>query len=188
MVINTEDYLQVREAVDFLRARGLKRSEMWLKLQIMYERVESLKVFSSLLLPKKDLIRLAQDEKEKERAKPRRSSAIRAAAIMILLMAGARPLLAFDAHQIVSAIYWVEGGPKASSPYGVLAVPCATKKECKRVCLNTVKNTRQRWHEAGRPGDFLDFLADRYCPPSVDKNGNLRWKKNIRAIIKKGKR
>jgi len=31
---------------------------------------------------------------------------------------------------------------------------------------------------------FLDYLADKYCPPSVDKQGNINWKKNIHKLVK----
>ena len=32
--------------------------------------------------------------------------------------------------------------------------------------------------------EFVHFLADRYCPPSVDPLGNQRWKKNMTSILK----
>lgn len=89
-----------------------------------------------------------------------------------------------EAHRIVDAIYRVEGGPKARKPYGILSVNVSSHAEARRVCYNTVQNNHNRWLRAGRPGSYLDFLADRYCPPSVDPTGNRNWKRNIRAILR----
>ena len=85
--------------------------------------------------------------------------------------------------RVVSAIYRVEGGAKTKYPYGIKSVKVAGTAEAKRVCRTTVRNNWERWEKAGRPGDFLDFLGDRYCPPSVDPQGNFRWKNNIHQII-----
>jgi len=49
----------------------------------------------------------------------------------------------------------------------------------------TVRNQRQRHqtHNCGKT--FLDCLADRYCPPECDSEGNVAWKINIRFWVKK---
>lgn len=86
--------------------------------------------------------------------------------------------------RVVNAIYRVEGGEKARSPYGVLSVKVKSPADARRVCENTVRNNWTRWEKAGRPGHFLDFLADRYCPPSADPKGNRNWKKNIHLLVK----
>lgn len=87
----------------------------------------------------------------------------------------------FDA--IVDAIYIVEGGNKTRFPFGIKSVNCSGYDDCRQVAANTVINNYKRWEKAGRPGEYLDFLADRYCPPSVDKQGNENWKKNMRRIL-----
>lgn len=92
--------------------------------------------------------------------------------------------MALDADRIADAIWRVEGGAKARVPYGILSVPVRDAAEARRVCLNTIRNNHRRWIKAGRPGDYLDFLADRYCPPSVDPVGNRNWKRNLRQILK----
>ena len=89
-----------------------------------------------------------------------------------------------QASAIVDAIYRVEGGAKARAPFGILSVRVSTLEEARRVCYNTVQNNHDRWLRAGRPGEYLDFLADRYCPAAADAAGNRNWKKNIRAILK----
>jgi hypothetical protein len=91
-----------------------------------------------------------------------------------------------EASRIVDAIYRVEGGPKAKVPYGILSIPVRDAAHARRICTNPVQNNHDRWVKAGRPGEYLDFLADRYCPPSADLTGNRNWKRNIRAILKGG--
>ncbi len=84
-----------------------------------------------------------------------------------------------------NAIYTVEGGANARVPYGVLSVRVSGADEARRVCENTVRNSYTRWVKAGRHEVFLDFLADRYCPPAADAAGNARWKTNMRKLILK---
>lgn len=96
------------------------------------------------------------------------------------------PARADDAEyvsNVVAAIYRVEGGDKTKYPYGIKSVKVSGKDEAKRVCENTVRNNLARWRKAGAKGEYLDFLADRYCPPSADPKGNLNWKNNIKLII-----
>jgi hypothetical protein len=93
------------------------------------------------------------------------------------------PASALDAERIADAIWRVEGGHRARVPYGILSVKVKNAAEARRVCLNTIRNNHRRWIAAGRPGDYLDFLADRYCPPSVDPVGNRNWKHNIKSLL-----
>ncbi len=96
------------------------------------------------------------------------------------------PILAMEnteVERIADAIYKVEGGKKARAPYGILSVKVKGEVEARRVCQNTIKNNHSRWIKAGRPGNYIDFLADRYCPPSADLKGNSNWKKNIRKFL-----
>ena len=87
-------------------------------------------------------------------------------------------------NSVVDAIYLAEGGSCAKVPYGILSVKVSSKEEARRVCYNTVKNNWRRWEDAGKPGLYTDFLADRYCPKSADPQGNINWKKNIVRILK----
>jgi len=43
----------------------------------------------------------------------------------------------------------------------------------------TIIKNRVRWSDAGKQNDFINFLADRYCPKECDLVGNLNWKKNV---------
>lgn len=88
------------------------------------------------------------------------------------------------AERIVDAIWFIEGGQQAKSPYGILSVKVRDKDHARSICKRTVVNNYARWEKAGRPGRYFDFLADRYCPPSADRVGNRNWKRNIRALMK----
>lgn len=88
--------------------------------------------------------------------------------------------------QIVGAIYRAEGGPRARKPFGILSVPCSGYEECREICYNTVRNNYFRWIRAGRPGDYLEFLARRYAPVGAanDPSGlNRHWLKNVRHFL-----
>jgi len=102
----------------------------------------------------------------------------------LLFMLAGLPLLAATDDEIANAIYKLEGGAKAKAPYGILSLKVSSPAMARRICMTTIRNSRARWLKAGRPGDELDFLADRYCPPSADKVGNARWKVNIHKLTK----
>lgn len=89
-----------------------------------------------------------------------------------------------EATRIADAIYIVEGGAKAKVPYGILSVGVRDEKHARQICLNTIRNTHERWIKAGRKGDFLHYLADRYCPPT-DSVGNRNWKRNMKLVLNK---
>lgn len=90
--------------------------------------------------------------------------------------------------QVTDAIYLAEGGARAKKPFGILSVPCYDYETCRVIAYNTVRNNFKRWQAAGRPGEYLDFLADKYCPPSVDPQGNRNWKRNVRAILRRNEK
>lgn len=85
-------------------------------------------------------------------------------------------------QKVVDAIYLAEGGAKAKVPYGILSVKVRSKEHARQVCERTVRNNWRRWEDAGRPGDFISFLGARYCPPSTDPVGHVRWVRNVTAI------
>jgi len=87
-------------------------------------------------------------------------------------------------EQIADAIYRAEGGARACVPYGILSVKVKDAADARHICLNTIRNNRRRWQAAGRPGDHIDYLADRYVPKSVDSQGNINWKRNVKFFLK----
>jgi hypothetical protein len=101
---------------------------------------------------------------------------------------GAKPAGKLTANQVNSltdAICKAEGGAKAKSPCGVLSVKVKSEAEARHVVENTIRNNYDRWTKAGAKGDFVDFLADKYCPPSADPKGNKNWKRNVKKLWKK---
>jgi len=85
-------------------------------------------------------------------------------------------------EKIVDAVYKIEGGAKARKPFGILSVPCKDFDDCRRVCKNTVQNNYKRWTKAGRPGDYLAFLAARYAPVQCHPL-NKNWLPNLRKEL-----
>ncbi len=85
-----------------------------------------------------------------------------------------------NANKLANIIYKIEGGANTKYPYGIKSIKTSNPRQ---VCINTIKNTYVRWQNRGKTNEFLFFLADRYCPPSCDKQGNLNWKKNINKMV-----
>lgn len=87
--------------------------------------------------------------------------------------------------QIADAIYLAEGGPRAKVPYGILSVKVSNEAEARKVCLRTI---RHAWidYQIDKPKyGFIDYLGDRYCPPSVDPVGNRNWKRNVKFFLER---
>jgi hypothetical protein len=101
------------------------------------------------------------------------------------------PMPQGEAERIADAIYTAEGGAKAKVPYGIMSVKVANAQEARKVALNTIRNNWERWHEAGKPGDYLEFLAKRYAPEGAANDPselNKNWLKNVRAGLAKTKK
>jgi hypothetical protein len=88
----------------------------------------------------------------------------------------------FDVGKLVAAIYRAEGGPAARVPFGILSVPVSGFAEARQVCFNTVNDSLTKWNQAGRPGEFIPWLASTYCPVASDPTGNANWIHNVTAI------
>lgn len=92
------------------------------------------------------------------------------------------------AERVADAIYRAEGGAATRHPYGVLSVKVSGEAEARRVCLNSIRNSRGRWEKAGRPGPWLDYFAKRWCPVGAENdssNLNINWLKNVRFFLVK---
>lgn len=87
-----------------------------------------------------------------------------------------------DFSKIADAIYKAEGGAKAKKPFGILSVPCEGYTDCRRICLNTIRNNYRRWQNAGNPGEYLEFLASRYAPIEAHPI-NKNWLPNVKKIM-----
>jgi hypothetical protein len=105
--------------------------------------------------------------------------------VLIFLLCGCQ-LIAdnIDVNKLADVIYIIEGGKNTKYPYGITSIDTnGNTVKARRICINTIRNTHKRWIAANKPIHFLDYLANRYCPPNIDKLGNIRWKINIRKFL-----
>lgn len=89
----------------------------------------------------------------------------------------------YTEDQIADAIYWAEGGPKTSHPYGILAHYKHTTP--RQACINTIRHAQKDWNGKG---DFIAFLGSRYCPVGAanDPRGlNRNWIKNVKYFLER---
>lgn len=135
---------------------------------------------------KSDAKARASRENGKLGGRPKKMKSIIAIATLML---AATVVIAqrINVERMADAIFRSEGGDKARVPYGVLSVKVKDKADARRICINTIRNNITRWEKAGKPGDYIDFLANRYCPPSADPVGNRNWKRNVTAIYNQSK-
>ena len=90
--------------------------------------------------------------------------------------------------EIANAIWYSEGAESTRYPYGIMSVKVKDANEARRVCLNTIRNNRKRFKSQTIYTNYLEFLADRYCPKKHDAVGNINWKKNVRNLLKNPRR
>lgn len=84
---------------------------------------------------------------------------------------------------IADAIRLAEGRTRGVHRYGIRTA--RSEADGRRTCLLTIEANRGRWKASGARGEFVDFLADRYCPPSCDPVGNRKWKRNVKLFLSK---
>lgn len=89
--------------------------------------------------------------------------------------------------QFCDAVYIAEGGQKAKKPYGILSVPCNTESECRKICINSVRNNLKRFNNQSKYDDYIDFFGSRWCPVGAENDPtglNKYWINNVRLILK----
>lgn len=88
---------------------------------------------------------------------------------------------------LANAIYWAEGGEKASHAYGILAHYKNTSD--RQACINTIHGAKHRYIKEGSKEDFILYLSRSYCPIGAknDPTGlNVHWVKNVRYFLNRG--
>ena len=93
-------------------------------------------------------------------------------------------LSAAQERRLIIAIRKVEG-THSRHPYGILSTHSQVK--ARRICMATVRRLRLEWESSPASQhrvDWLDYLADGYCPSATDPVGNQNWKNNIHKLIK----
>jgi hypothetical protein len=99
---------------------------------------------------------------------------------LILLWHGVARSEEISVERLADAIYHAEGGAKTRHPYGILAKYKHTTP--RQACINTINSNYKRWVKAGKPGKFISWLGNTYCPVGAanDPTGlNKNWKRNV---------
>lgn len=94
----------------------------------------------------------------------------------------------YSLEQWADAIYSAEGGSKTRHPYGILTKYKHTSP--RQACINTIINKHKVWVKAGKPGQYIDYLANKYAPLNVanDPSGlNRHWRKNVQYFLARNK-
>lgn len=106
--------------------------------------------------------------------------ALAALAFIVKTPAPAQPC---PSAAILDAIWHIEGGRRASSPYGVLCCTWRQPIRARRLASNIVHSACCEWNTLDLPkkntSEFFSILAQKYCP-SDRKN----WAKNLRSRLK----
>lgn len=103
-------------------------------------------------------------------------------------------IMGYTTDQWATAIYHAEGGDKAQYPYGIRSVKCDTKKECRAICVRTIRNNFKRYNTYGskRFATYINFLGSVYCPTkgnslsASEQRVNGNWIKNVKYYLAKG--
>jgi hypothetical protein len=82
---------------------------------------------------------------------------------------------------IADAVYRVEGGVHTKHPYGIM---CQISNP-RHTCCVTINHAFKDWRRLGDTNNFIDFLANRYCPMQCDPVGNRNWKHNMHSILER---
>ncbi|MFA5298149.1 MAG: hypothetical protein WC389_08085 [Lutibacter sp.] len=99
-----------------------------------------------------------------------------------------------DNNDLADAIFQAEGGYKAEYLYGIRSVKYKDEADARRICLNTIRNNKVRFLKQDKYKDYLEFLANRYCPAkgksltTAEKKLNCNWLKNVRYFLAQRKR
>lgn len=100
--------------------------------------------------------------------------------IALLRSYGAMPF--DDVNKLANAIYRIEG-VDSKYPYGIKSITTTNKAQARQICITTIRNNHSRWLNQNKEKYYLFFLADKYCPPSADRRGNLHWRTNVVSIM-----
>lgn len=91
---------------------------------------------------------------------------------------------AIEANALADAIWHAEGGRLTRFPYGIKSIHVRSEYDARTVCLNTINHWWRNWNLAGKPGDFVAYLGDSYCPRAADPSGHGYWIENVHWFLK----
>lgn len=100
--------------------------------------------------------------------------------------------LTVSIEQIANAIYVAEGSSHTKHPYGIIHKE-GYQGNNRAICIRTINHNYSNWlrlssivdRHGNNPSkiDFIDYLANHYCPVSCDPVGNARWKHNVKWLL-----
>ena len=109
-----------------------------------------------------------------------------AASFVDAIKVNIRPELRSKLAPMVAAIRFAENGGKGRE-YGILHPRVKpTYRSQAGWCAATVQKNFDRWTKAGKKGDFITFLGNRYCPVGAENDPtglNKHWIKNVRKLF-----
>lgn len=82
---------------------------------------------------------------------------------------------------LLAAIWRSEGGVVTRYPYGIKSIPTSGNEEARLIALGMIRSEWKKWD--GKR-DFIEVLADRWCPRAADPIGHKNWIKNVSAIYR----
>lgn len=88
-----------------------------------------------------------------------------------------------DFRLLLYAIRKAENGGEGKQ-FGILNPKADNLDKQAGWCAATIRKNYSQWVEAGRPGEYAEFLQRRYCPVGAanDPNGlNANWMRNVRV-------
>ena len=106
--------------------------------------------------------------------------------IIVFLSVGRQPAMGeLNVNKLAEAIY-IQEGVGSRYPYGIKSIPCSTKKECRSICINTIKHRLKDFKKSNQSGikPFIRFLAERYEQGQSRMDKEI-WAKSVTRIYGK---
>lgn len=92
-----------------------------------------------------------------------------------------------DDYLLLLAIRKAENG-RAGLEFGIMNPKANNLDKQAGWAAATIVKHHKRFGDEKVTAEFIDSLANRYCPAAVDPEGNRNWKKNVRFWFEKFKR
>lgn len=94
------------------------------------------------------------------------------------------------ADEMLSAVFYAEGGSATRYPYGVKSIKPRDAHHAREITRRSIDLNYGRWVRAGRPGGntpdaFVRFMAARWCPVTSDPQGHANWVRNVRILLRR---
>ena len=98
---------------------------------------------------------------------------------LLVLMGCSQQGEVLNEERLATAIFYSEGGDRTNYPYGIKSVSCATKMECKAVCIKTMRHYKKDFARHGGHGvkNFIKYASFRYV--GLRDRTREAWEKNV---------